>query len=119
MSKKLKLILVAGAALAVLGASGAAIAGTTRGGDDGAAVEGTSAGDDGSGTPITGGALDRAKALALKATGGGEVTATEVRDEEGYYEVEVRRNDGSQVDVHLNRNLDVLDAPADGGPNDD
>jgi uncharacterized membrane protein YkoI len=116
MSKRLKLTVVVGAAVAAL-AAGAAIAGATGGG--GTPAEPTGAHDDGSGTPITGSALDRAKAVALQATGGGEVTATEVRDEEGYYEVEVRRNDGGQVDVHLSRNLDVLDAPADGGLDDD
>jgi hypothetical protein len=41
------------------------------------------------------------------------VTGTEVGDEEGYYEVEVTRADGSQVDVHLDRGLNVLSAPAD------
>ena len=104
---KLKLGLIAAAAVGVLAAGGAAIAGATGGGDDG------------NGTPITGSALDRAKSVALDQTGGGRVTATEVRDEEGYYEVEVRRDDGSQVDVHLDRNLNVLDASADGSGSDD
>ena len=69
-------------------------------------------------TPINGSALDRAKAAALDATGGGRVTGTEVRDEEGYYEVEVTRNDGSQVDVHLDRAFNVTDQSADGGGSD-
>ena len=34
-------------------------------------------------------------------------------DEEGYYEVEVIRPDGSQVDVHLDRDFNVLSTPAD------
>jgi hypothetical protein len=46
-----------------------------------------------------------------------EVTP-EFRDEEGYYEVEVIRDDGSQVDVHLDKNYNVLDAQADGGGSD-
>lgn len=71
--------------------------------------------DNGSDKAITGSALDRASAVALQQTGGGRVTDSEIRDEEGYYEIEVRRNDGSQVDVHLDRNLKVLDATADGG----
>jgi len=58
---------------------------------------------------IAGSALEKAKSVALQETGRGQVTATEVRDEEGYYEVEVTRSDGSQVDVHLDRNFDVLD----------
>jgi uncharacterized membrane protein YkoI len=132
MSKRLKGMLTAGAVIAALGAGGAAIAGATGGGDEsggddggGTAITGSARGDDGNGTAITGNALERAKAAALRATGGGEVTATEVRDEEGYYEVEVRRDGGSQVDVHLDRNLNVLDvsgdgsASGDGGPNDD
>jgi uncharacterized membrane protein YkoI len=118
MAKRLKGALIAGAVVAALGAGGAAIAGATGSGDE-------AGGDDGSGTPITGNALDRAKAAALQETGGGTVTGTEVRDEEGYYEVEVRRDDGTQVDVHMDRNLNVLDASGDGsgsdegGPNDD
>jgi uncharacterized membrane protein YkoI len=100
---KLKLGLIAAAAVGVLAAGGAAIAGATG------------AGDDGNGTPITGSTLDRAKSVALDQTGGGKVTATEVRDEEGYYEVEVTRDDGSQVDVHLDSHFNVLNQRGDGG----
>jgi hypothetical protein len=39
---------------------------------------------------------------------GGNVTGTEVGDEEGYYEVEVTSDDGSQADVHLDRDFNVL-----------
>jgi hypothetical protein len=41
------------------------------------------------------------------------VTGTEVGDEEGYYEIEITRDDGSQLDVHLDRDLDVLGTPVD------
>ena len=41
------------------------------------------------------------------------MTGTEISDEEGYYEVEVIRGDGSQVDVHLDRDYNVLSTPAD------
>jgi hypothetical protein len=41
------------------------------------------------------------------------VTETEVGDEEGAYEVEVTRADGSQVDVHLDKDFNVLGAAAD------
>lgn len=68
--------------------------------------------------PISGGALEKAKAAALDATGGGRVTGTEVRDEEGYYEVEVVRDDGSQVDVLLDSGFNVTDQSADGGGSD-
>jgi uncharacterized membrane protein YkoI len=97
----------AAAAVAALAAGGAAIAGATG------------SGDDGSGTPITGTVLDRAKAVALQHTGGGRVSDTEVRDEEGYYEVEVQEPDGSQVDVHMDREFNVIDSSADGGGGDE
>jgi hypothetical protein len=106
MTNRLKGALITGSVIAALAAGGAAIAGATG------------AGDDGSGTPITGSALDRAKAAALQQTGGGQVTATEVRDEEGYYEVEVKKTDGSQVDVHLDRHFNLLDSSPDGGSAD-
>jgi uncharacterized membrane protein YkoI len=77
-------------------------------------------------TPITGTALTRASAAALDHTGGGRVTETETGDEEGAYEVEVTLPDGSQVDVHLDADFNVLGDEADGnesenenGPDDD
>jgi uncharacterized membrane protein YkoI len=109
MNAKLKRGILAAAAVAVLGTGGAAIAGATGGGD-----EGRGAGDDGSGKPITGAALDRVSAVALDHTGGGRVSDTEFQDEEGYYEVEVTRDDGSQVDVHLDSHFNVLNESADG-----
>jgi hypothetical protein len=70
-------------------------------------------------TPITGPALTSASAAALRHTGGGRVTGTEVGDEEGYYEVEVTRADGSQVDVHLDRGFHVIGTKGDqDGPSD-
>lgn len=65
-------------------------------------------------TPITGPALERAMAAALAAVGEGRVTATEVGDEEGYYEVEVTLRDGSQVDVHLDEDFQLLGIEGDG-----
>jgi uncharacterized membrane protein YkoI len=69
--------------------------------------------------PITGNALEKASAAALDHTGGGEVTDTEKGDEEGYYEVEVTRDDGSQVDVHLDEDFNVLGTEDDGAGEDD
>lgn len=63
--------------------------------------------------PITGDALEKASAAAVAHTGGGRVTGTELGDEEGYYEVEVTRADGSQVDVHLDEAFTVLGSIAD------
>lgn len=101
MNGKLKGALIAAGAVAALAGGGAAIAGAT-GGDD-----------EGDQRPIAGAALDRASAAALDHTGGGRVTETEVGDEEGFYEVEVTRSDGSQVDVHLDRDFKVLGSDAD------
>ena len=69
--------------------------------------------DDASDSPIRGGALDRASEAALDHTGGGEVTGTEVDDEESWYEVEVTMPDGSQVDVQLDRDFEVVGDEAD------
>lgn len=113
MGSKMKKVVLGVLALAALALGGAAIAGAT-GGDD-----------DGSERAITGNALDRASAAALQETGGGQVTGTEAGDEEGAYEVEVTRSDGSQVDVHLDDRFNVLNQVGDGdsgeqdGPEDD
>lgn len=69
--------------------------------------------DDGPGRPITGPALERAKTAALEHVGGGRVTETEVGDEEGFYEVGVTVPDGREVDVHLDKKFNVLDATGD------
>jgi uncharacterized membrane protein YkoI len=58
--------------------------------------------------PITGSALDRASAAALNYIGEGEVTDTEIGDEEGYYEIEITTDDGDEVDVHLDEDFNVL-----------
>ena len=44
----------------------------------------------------------------MRTPGGGQVTDTEVGDEESYYEVEVQRDDGTQVDVQLDRAFNVV-----------
>jgi hypothetical protein len=108
MKDKLKGAVIAAAAIAALALGGAAIAGAAGGGDD-----------DATDTPIAGKALDRAKTVALAHTGGGKVTGTEVGDEEGAYEVEVTRADGSQVDVHLDKGFEVIDQSADGNEGDE
>jgi uncharacterized membrane protein YkoI len=102
MTDKLKGIIIAVAAIAALAVGGAAIAGAAGVG-----------GEDDSERAISGGALDRASAAALDHTGGGEVTETEVGDEESYYEVEVTKGDGSQVDVQLDRDFNVVSQAAD------
>ena len=95
MRKKAKIFLAAGVAAAAVGAATA----TTSGDPD---------------TPITGTELDRASAAALTFTGGGRVTGTEVGDEESLYEVEVTLADGTQVDVQLDAQFNVVGSEADG-----
>jgi hypothetical protein len=112
MNTRLKRLILAGGALAALGVGGTALAGGVGGDDNG----GT--GDDGPGKPVTGAALDRASRIAVDRVGGGRVTGTELQDEEGYYEIEVTRGDGSQVDVHLDSHFNVLNAKGDGGDED-
>jgi hypothetical protein len=58
--------------------------------------------------PITGSALEQASAAALAHAGEGRVTDTEVGDEESVYEVEVTLDDGSQIDVQLDENFNVV-----------
>ncbi|MEA2420839.1 MAG: hypothetical protein QOE60_3045 [Thermoleophilaceae bacterium] len=103
MRNKLKGAAIAVVVIAALAAGGAAIAGATGGGDDDATDQ-----------AITGQALDHATAVALQHTRGGKVTGTEAGDEEGAYEVEVTRADGSQVDVHLDKGYHVIDSSDDG-----
>ena len=69
--------------------------------------------------PITGSALGRASDAALASTGEGRVTETEVGDEESYYEVEVTLDDGSQVDVQLDRDFNVVGSEGDDDTPDD
>ena len=82
-------LIAAGAALAVLAAGGAGAAMAFGGGDDGDSA-------------LTGPDANRAIAAALRETGGGEANAVERDSEKGAtYEVEVRKTDGSTVDVRL------------------
>jgi hypothetical protein len=69
-------------------------------------------------TPITGPALDQASNAALAFTGEGRVSATEVGDEESYYQVEVTLNDGSQVDVQLDESFKVVGSKHEGADHD-
>ena len=62
---------------------------------------------------ITGAALKRASQAALKKVGSGKVTETEQGDEDSYYEVEVTKADGSQVDVQLDKAFNVVGSKVD------
>ena len=99
-------------------AGGALLAAVTVGGA-GMAVASGSGGEDKNETPISGSALDQASRAALDHTGGGTVSDTEVGDEESYYEVEVTLDDGSQVDVQLDRDFNVVGSDADNESEDE
>ncbi len=99
MNSKVKRTAIVAGVIAVAGLGGAAVAGAT--GDDDAGEK-----------PITGAALEQAKEAALAHTGGGEVTGTELEDEESLYEVEVTK-DGNQTDVQLDADFQVVGDKAD------
>jgi uncharacterized membrane protein YkoI len=74
-----------------------------------------------SGEQLTGPDAQKAKSAAIAAVGGGSVTEVERDDGNGTgaFEVEVKRDDGTQVEVHLDRDLNVVGQEADeDGPND-
>lgn len=97
--------IAAGAGVIAIAAGGVGIATAGGGGD--------------SEQPISGDSLAKAKAAALDHTGGGTVTETEMGDEESFYEVEVTLDDGSQVDVQLNRSFEFVGSEADGAGEDE
>ena len=104
MNRRTKLIAGGVAAVALIG-GGAAIAVAGGVGDDD--------------KPLTGTTLDKAVAAALEATGGGTVTETEGGDDGAAYGVEVRLEDGTQVEVNLDENFNVIGQAADDdGAND-
>lgn len=94
-----KVVVAAGAALA-LAAGGIGIA-YAVGGD--------------SEEQVTGPSAEKAKAAALDAVGGGTVLEVERQDGDGsgVYEVEVQREDGSQVEVHVSGDYDAVGREAD------
>ena len=93
-------VVTAGAVVVVLAAvaGGGAAWATAGGGDD---------------TPLTGSTLDKASAAALAQTGGGRVTEAEAGDEGAAYSVEVRRSDGSTVEVSLDEHFNVTSQESD------
>jgi uncharacterized membrane protein YkoI len=104
MRIKSKTVAVA-AAVAALGAGGAGIA--------------YAVGDD-SEEQLSGPAAERAKSAALDAVGGGTVTEVERADDgNGAYEVEVKRADGSQVEVAIDEGFQALGTTADEDASED
>ncbi len=102
MNKRMKMIVGAIGAVAAVGiGAGAAVA---SGGDE---------------TPLRGSELEQATAAALEHVGEGTVTETETGEGGTAYEVEVRLNDGSQVEVQIDSNFVVVGSEADDdGPKD-
>ena len=108
MTRKLALI---AALIVVLAAVTAGIAIGAGGGDE---------------KPLTGSTLDRATEAALDHTGGGTVVETETGDDGAAYSVEVRLDNGRQVEVNLDENYNVIGQETDDdgandqeGPDDD
>ena len=98
--KSKRTLLVVGAAVALLAvAGGVGIAQAVSGSEE----------------PVTGPAADKAAAAALDAAGGGSVLVIEQQDGDGAgtYEVEVRREDGSQVEIHLDAQFRQVGSEAD------
>jgi uncharacterized membrane protein YkoI len=104
MNRKRIAMVIAGAAVLTAGTVGAARA---MSGDDNAQER-----------PIPAADLEQAERAALAETGGGKVTATEINDEESKYEVEVTLEGGTQVDVQLDEDFDVVGSASDGADDD-
>lgn len=84
----------------------------------GAAIAGATQGSDEAERSLQGPEADRARAAALQATAGGTVQGVERDSEKGAtYEVEVRKADGSTVDVRLDGSYKVV--TIDGDTEDD
>ena len=98
LNRKRIAIIITGAAVVTAGTVGAARALSA---------------DDAQDRPIPASDLDQASQAALAETGGGEVTETEVDDEESKYEVEVTLDDGTQVDVQLDEDFKVVGTEGD------
>ena len=108
MDRRTKLGIGCAAATVAIGAgSFLGIAAATGGDDEG----------------LTGATRDRAIEAALAGAAGGRVLETEAGDDGAAYTVEVRRPDGSVVEVRLNGDFAVTGAVADddggGGEDDD
>jgi uncharacterized membrane protein YkoI len=90
---------IVGAGLAAAIAAGTVAAAAAAGGDDD--------------QELTGATRDRAVAAALAATGGGTVLETEAGDDGAAYGVEVRLDDGRQVEVNLDSSFKVVNQESD------
>lgn len=102
MDKRKTLIVSGVAVLALIGGTGAVLAGGTD--ED---------------KPLKGSSYDRATQAAVEHVGGGEVIETESGDDGAAYGVEVRKDDGSVVEVNLDEDFNVIGSEVDDdGSND-
>ncbi|MBA3628234.1 MAG: PepSY domain-containing protein [Actinobacteria bacterium] len=102
MSKR-RLIVAVAATLALLGAGTGVVLASAGDGDK----------------PLEGKTLDQATSAALDHVGGGTVVETEIGDDGAAYGVEIRKDDGSVVEVNLDGNYSVIGAePDEDGPDD-
>jgi uncharacterized membrane protein YkoI len=76
----------------------------------GVAIAATTGDDD---QPLSGSTRERAVDAALAHVGGGTVLETEAGDDDAAYGVEVRRADGSVVEVELDEGFKVIGQEAD------
>ena len=106
MNKRKRWLLAGAVALALV--AGSVGIGLANGGDDDGAGEGAD-----SDQPLTGTDRERATAAALEAVGGGTVTDVEVGDDGAAYGVEIRADDGSQVEVMLDADFTVIGTEGD------
>jgi hypothetical protein len=116
MNRKLTWIGASVLAAGLVGAGGAAVAGTDAV-PSMSGVLGSVTGDDDA--PIVGEALDKAVAAATAHVGEGKVTETETETETeadgdgGAYEVEILKASGEQVEVNLDSAFNVIGSEAD------
>jgi uncharacterized membrane protein YkoI len=69
--------------------------------------------------PLTRSTLENANVAALEHTGGGTVIETEVGDDGAAYGIEVRRDDGSVVELSLDESFRVIGDETDDDGADD
>jgi hypothetical protein len=137
MLKRLKQLILGGAALAALALGGSALAGAATGSGTSSSTTSTPSTTNDGGPPpgftsanapgtaahenaekvITGDAATKAKAAAVASVGGGTAGAVtgDFRNS-GDYEVTVTKTDGSQVRVRLDSSFKVEAHPGPGGP---
>lgn len=89
-----------------------AVSSDDRAGDENEAAESKDGRDDGQDDgdgSLTGATADKAAQAALTATGGGTVLVVESDDDGAGYEVEIRKKDGTDAEVELDKGFNVVE----------